>query len=485
MARIRSETARMGELVEDLLLLARLDEGRPLEREPVELRRASPPRPSTPRERGRTRAGRSRSRPTGPSRSPATRPRLRQVLDNLLAQRAAPTPRPAPPVDGRASAPQDGEARARGRRRRAGPDAERRRARLRALLPRRRVALAPSTAAPGLGLAIVAAIVEAHGGNVTVSRRPRAAPPSPSGSPSPPGGRRPARRPTTTDGRRSALTAAPPRSRGLSRAHPGSPQLALRERAQDGLNRTDAPRRPHVRSTTMTVRNDPPEHPYGSGPEATPPLPPLPRTVPSRTRPNVPRPLRSPRRRGRGRAARGSASHPGRPPPRTLSSPPPGARDDAGRGGRRVGGSRGGGERGGGHGQALRRLRLVVGGGRGRRPAGHRHRHPARPPAPPSSPDRPLDIHTLLAAVERSVVDDRDRRRRSARLRSAGGRRLRRGHLRPTAWCSPTPTWSRSPTSSARAAHQPRHHRQDGRRHRAGRHRARHLGQATTSPSCS
>ena len=34
---IRSETARMGSLVEDLLLLARLDEGRPLERDEVEL----------------------------------------------------------------------------------------------------------------------------------------------------------------------------------------------------------------------------------------------------------------------------------------------------------------------------------------------------------------------------------------------------------------------------------------------------------------
>jgi two-component system OmpR family sensor kinase len=37
MTGIRAETARMGDLVEDLLFLARLDEGRPLEREPVEL----------------------------------------------------------------------------------------------------------------------------------------------------------------------------------------------------------------------------------------------------------------------------------------------------------------------------------------------------------------------------------------------------------------------------------------------------------------
>jgi len=37
MSRVASETARMTQLVEDLLLLARLDSGRPLEREPVDL----------------------------------------------------------------------------------------------------------------------------------------------------------------------------------------------------------------------------------------------------------------------------------------------------------------------------------------------------------------------------------------------------------------------------------------------------------------
>ena len=61
MRRIEDEASRMGVLVDDLLLLARLDQGRPLEREPVDLGRARRRRRRR-RPRRRARSGRSRSR---------------------------------------------------------------------------------------------------------------------------------------------------------------------------------------------------------------------------------------------------------------------------------------------------------------------------------------------------------------------------------------------------------------------------------------
>jgi two-component system, OmpR family, sensor kinase len=90
LAGIRAESGRMGQLVEDLLLLARLDEGRPLEHRPVELVGLTAAAVQTATAVG----------PAWPVRLHASHPvevigdsaRLRQVVDNLLANVRAHTP---------------------------------------------------------------------------------------------------------------------------------------------------------------------------------------------------------------------------------------------------------------------------------------------------------------------------------------------------------------------------------------------------------
>jgi len=91
MARIEHEAVRMGHLVEDLLLLARLDQGRPLEEEPVDLgaivldavAAAGAVEPDRP-------IGVEVDRPSTEVRGDPNR--LRQVLDNLLANVREHTP---------------------------------------------------------------------------------------------------------------------------------------------------------------------------------------------------------------------------------------------------------------------------------------------------------------------------------------------------------------------------------------------------------
>jgi two-component system OmpR family sensor kinase len=164
---IRSETARMDRLVADLLTLARLDEGQPIEHVPVELVTVCAEAVQT----ARTVA------PGWPLKLSATRPvevegdphRLRQVLDNLLANVRSHTP-PGTEAEVRVGSAgdqavvvvadrgpgmaEDGASRVFERFFRSDPSRSR------------------SHGGAGLGLSIVDAIVEAHGGSVAAESAP-------------------------------------------------------------------------------------------------------------------------------------------------------------------------------------------------------------------------------------------------------------------------------------------------------------------------
>ncbi len=164
---IRTETARMDRLVNDLLTLARLDEGVPMEMAPVEL-------VALASEAVRTAAAVG---PEWPVQFSATRPveitgdkdRLRQVLDNLLANVRAHTP-----AGTTATVQVDllGD-QAQIEVRDTGPgmaDEEARRVFER--FYRADPARARTGGGSGLGLSIVAAIVTAHGGTVSAASSP-------------------------------------------------------------------------------------------------------------------------------------------------------------------------------------------------------------------------------------------------------------------------------------------------------------------------
>jgi two-component system OmpR family sensor kinase len=169
MAGIREETGRMGHLVEDLLLLARLDEGRPLAGEPVELVALCADAVRTAATVG----------PQWPVSLAAGRPievvgdgsRIRQVVDNLLSNVRTHTPAGTTSVvrvgvDGDEAVIEvadDGP----------GLDAEEA-----AHVFERFYRADPSRSrvhgGAGLGLSIVASIVSAHGGRVSVVSSPGA-----------------------------------------------------------------------------------------------------------------------------------------------------------------------------------------------------------------------------------------------------------------------------------------------------------------------
>jgi two-component system OmpR family sensor kinase len=157
---ISRESERMSVLVEDLLLLAHLDEGRPLEREPVALDEVVAEAVETARTL-------EPSRPLEVELTSATvlgdRDRLRQVVDNLLSNVRSHTPADAPlrvdlaRVAGSAvlTVADSGP----------GMDAEQV-AHVFERFYRADPSRARSSGGAGLGLAIVTAVVSAHGGAV-------------------------------------------------------------------------------------------------------------------------------------------------------------------------------------------------------------------------------------------------------------------------------------------------------------------------------
>jgi two-component system, OmpR family, sensor kinase len=164
MQRIEVEAARMGVLVEDLLLLARLDQGRPLEREQVDLARVVEEAVDSARAVEPDRPIDLELHPTSVFGDEG---RLRQAVDNLLDNARVHTPassrvRVTLGSDTDASSvllsvadegpglTSDVATRAFERFYRGDPSRSR------------------SMGGAGLGLSIVAAIVEAHGGTVTV-----------------------------------------------------------------------------------------------------------------------------------------------------------------------------------------------------------------------------------------------------------------------------------------------------------------------------
>ncbi|MDX6359339.1 MAG: two-component system, OmpR family, sensor kinase [Nocardioidaceae bacterium] len=165
LGKVEEESARMTSMVEDLLLLARLDSGRPLEREPVDLSRllveaVSDARVIAPDHRWRLEVPEDSVEVTGDAE------RLRQVVTNLLTNARKYTPAgttvtvSAQPNgfavhdDGPGFAPEVAE---HAFERFARGDTSRYRG---------------DEGGAGLGLALVQAIVTAHGGRVTLASEP-------------------------------------------------------------------------------------------------------------------------------------------------------------------------------------------------------------------------------------------------------------------------------------------------------------------------
>lgn len=160
---IKADADRMSSLVEDLMLIARLDRERPLEHEQLDLRDVLEPAVSAIRVRdtGRT----VTLTASGPGTVVGDPDRLRQVVDNLLVNAVRHTPA-GTAIEAKLSSV-DGDALVEVRDHGGGISEEDRK---RVFEPffRADPSRNRATGGQGLGLAIVATIVEAHGGEVGV-----------------------------------------------------------------------------------------------------------------------------------------------------------------------------------------------------------------------------------------------------------------------------------------------------------------------------
>jgi two-component system OmpR family sensor kinase len=166
MSGITRESERMTLLVDDLLLLARLDEGRPLERKPVDLAQIVGEAVDAARV---VEPGRPIELAVEPLTVTGDEARLRQVLDNLFANARSHTPTGTAVsvdlqrVDGRARLSVADH----------GPGlTEEQAARVFERFYRADTSRARASGGVGLGLSIVAAVTEAHGGTAAAEPTP-------------------------------------------------------------------------------------------------------------------------------------------------------------------------------------------------------------------------------------------------------------------------------------------------------------------------
>jgi two-component system, OmpR family, sensor kinase len=170
LGRVESESARMSALVEDLLLLARLDAGRPLESQPVDLTRLAIDATSDAHVAGPGHRWQLEL-PEGPVLVAGDNQRLHQALANLLSNARTHTPAgttvtvgvgPSPGRDAaQLSVTDDGP----GIPAELQPDLFER-------FVRGDSSRSRAAGSTGLGLSIVAAVVAAHNGTVSVTSEP-------------------------------------------------------------------------------------------------------------------------------------------------------------------------------------------------------------------------------------------------------------------------------------------------------------------------